>query len=84
MTDHAEVGNEATDKVAGAVRAELARHKKTAADLAAALGMTQHTVGKRLGGKVAFDVKELAAISAWLDVPLSRLWAGVETVQAAS
>lgn len=54
--------------VGSSVRAELARHDKTQRDLAACLGLTEHTVGKRLSGESSFDVVELARVAKWLNV----------------
>ena len=47
------------EAVAGEIRAGLARKGKTAADLAAQLGVTAHTAGARLRGKPGFSVLEL-------------------------
>lgn len=63
MTNHP-----AAERVASEVRAEMARHRKNAGDLADALGMTPHTAGNRLNGKVPFDVVELMQIGLWLGV----------------
>lgn len=73
MTTHAAVGQAAGQRVAGEVRAELARQRKTAADLSRALGVTPHTAGKRISGEVAFDVVELAEVAKWLGVPIEKL-----------
>ena len=68
MTNHP-----AAEAVASEVRAELARQQKTAGELAAALGMTPHTAGRRLRGEVPFDVIELAQIGLWLGIAPRRL-----------
>lgn len=60
------------DRVASEVRAEMARRRKTATELAAVLGTTAHTAGRRLNGEVPFDVVELVAIGLWLDVDPGR------------
>lgn len=75
MTTHADAGRVTVQRVAGEVRAELARQKRTAGDLAAALDMTAHTIGRRLNGEVPFDVFELARAAIWLGVPLARFMA---------
>ena len=67
MTNHP-----TADRVASEVRAELARQRKTAGELAAVLGMTPHTAGRRLNGEVPFDVVELVAIGLWLDIEPGR------------
>lgn len=59
--------------VGAAVRAELARAGKSQNDLAAVLGVTQTAVSKRLRGVTPFDVNELAAVAAALDVDMSVL-----------
>lgn len=56
---------------ADAVRAELARKRKTRAELARAMEMTPYTLGRRLNGSVAFTIPEVVAVSVYLDVPLS-------------
>lgn len=80
MTNHAAAGRAAGARVAGEVRAELARQRKTAADLSAALGVTQHTAGRRISGEVPFDVIELAQVAIWLGVPLAQLLDGGKDV----
>lgn len=67
MTNHP-----TADRVASEVRAELARRRKTAGELAAVLGMTPHTAGRRLNGEVPFDVVELVAIGLWLEIDPCR------------
>ena len=59
--------------IANEVRAELARQRKTAAELAAVLGISQHTVGKRLNGSSAFNIIELFRASSWLGLSLEEL-----------
>lgn len=63
----------AEQTIAGEVRALLAKRRKTATDLAAILGITPHTAGRRLSGRVAFTVAELFIIASWLDVPLGEI-----------
>ena len=63
----------ASQRVAGEVRAELARQKRTANELAAVLGISAHTAGRRLSGDVPFNVIELAALCQWLNVDLADL-----------
>ena len=60
------------------VRAELARHGKSQADLADALRAagirtSQQTISRRLNGAIPFNVDELQAVAAWLEVPLPDL-----------
>jgi len=58
------------ETVAGAVRAEMARHRPrvTQAQLARALDLAPMSVRARLTGRIAFDVDELAAIAELLDL----------------
>jgi hypothetical protein len=63
MTNHP-----AAEAVASEVRAEMARQRKTNAEMALALGVTAHTVARRLSGAVPFDAVELVQIGLWLGV----------------
>ena len=60
-----------TTYTADAVRAELARKRRTRAGLAKALEMTPYTLGRRLNGSVPFTIPEVVAVAVWLGVPLS-------------
>lgn len=75
---------DSTTYTADAVRAELARKRRTQGDLAAALEMTPHTLGKRLSGQVAFTIPQIVATAAYLDVPLSTFIPAGEASKAAS
>lgn len=68
--------------VAEEVRALLARRRLSQSKLAAALGLSQAAVSRRLSGEVPFDVNELAATARYLDVPLGQLVASSEAVSA--
>lgn len=71
--------------VAAEVRAEMARQRKTQADLAGPLGISTAQVGKRLAGKIAFNVVELAIVARVLGVPAAQFWpADEQHVEAAS
>lgn len=65
--------------VAGEVRAEMGRKRKSQADLAGALDITTATAGRRLSGEVPFDVIELMRIANWLSVELQQLMPTVTT-----
>lgn len=69
MTNHSTAA-----KVATEVRVQMARQKKTQADLAHRLGMNAHTAGRRVRGEVPFDVVELEAVARWLGVPVATFW----------
>lgn len=73
MTNHP-----AAEAVASEVRAEMGRQRKTQAELADALGVTPHTVGRRLSGEVPFDVIEVVQIGLWLGVDPRRLIPAVD------
>lgn len=55
------------------VRAEMARAGMTQARLGKHLKLPQSAVSKRLRGEVAFDVDELAAVAAALDLDVNVL-----------
>jgi transcriptional regulator with XRE-family HTH domain len=59
-------------RVAGEVRAELARQRRSASWLARQTGMGQTAVSRRLIGDVPMDLDDLERFSATLDVPLSQ------------
>lgn len=75
-----EAAEAASRAVADEVRVEMARQRKTAADLALVLGVTQHTAGKRLNGQSSFTFAELAAAAEWLGLTVSALAARAERV----
>ena len=63
----------AGQRVAGEIRAELARQRRTQTDLAAELGLSQPSVSQRLSGQVPMTVDEVARIADWRGVPVSVL-----------
>ncbi|MDO5535225.1 MAG: helix-turn-helix transcriptional regulator [Propionibacteriaceae bacterium] len=60
-------------RVGANVRAEMARKGMTQTQLAGQIGITQAQISKRLSGQIAFDVNELVAVAAALDVTLPYL-----------
>ncbi|RKE60431.1 BetR domain-containing protein [Microbacterium sp. AG238] len=66
MTNHSLVGAVIAGLLAGEVRAEMARQKRTAGEMAGALGITPHTAGRRLNGATPFNVVELGNVAHWL------------------
>lgn len=62
------------EAIASEVRAEMGRQSKTKADLARALGISQHTAAKRLNASSPFDAIELFRVGEWLGVPSSQFW----------
>ena len=72
-----------TEAVSAAIRAELSSRNLRRGDLCAALGMRQNSWWRRMTGKTAWTVDEMAAVAAWIGVPLSALVpAPVEDVPA--
>lgn len=61
-----------SEAVGNEVRAELARQRKTQAELAAALGITPLTASRRLAGTAPFDTEELHRVAGWLGVPVEQ------------
>ena len=61
--------------VAGALRAEMARQRRTSIELAACLGVSQATAARRTNGETPLDLDEIETIAAWLDVPVAALLA---------
>ena len=64
----------AATRFADEVRAELARQRRTAADLAAAINVTQHTIGRRLSGTTPFNAIEMVMAARFLGISLAVLW----------
>ena len=73
-----------TEAVSAAIRAELARRNLQVTDLRVALGIRHHTSWhRRMRGETSWTVDEMAAVAAWIGVPLSALVpADVEDVPA--
>lgn len=51
----------------------MARQLKTAGEMAQALGITAHTAGKRLNGRIPFTMVESARVAEWLGLDLLEL-----------
>ena len=62
-----------TSVAAGNLRAEMARQRKTSADLADALNCSQSSASRRMTGETVMDLDELAAIANWLQVNTNAL-----------
>lgn len=62
----------------------MARQRKTAAELALVLGITQHTVGRRLNGAKPFNAIELMSTASWLGLSLSEIVRRAEADLAAA
>jgi transcriptional regulator with XRE-family HTH domain len=61
------------ERVAGAVRAEIARQRCGRAALADAIGVSRATIDRRLAGDQEFTVTELQAAADFLGVSLTKL-----------
>lgn len=61
-------------RFADEVRGELARQRRTAADLALAIGTSQHTIGRRLSGAKPFNAVEMVLAARFLGIGLPVLW----------
>lgn len=75
MTNHATAGREVAARVAGQIRAEMARQRRTIADLAGCLGVSPHTAGRRLSGRTDFTAVDLVLVADWLNVSVGDLLA---------
>lgn len=60
-------------RVAAEVRAEMARQRKTQADLANLLTSSQAAVSRRLSGEVEFTTGQLLRVASYLGVPIAQL-----------
>ncbi|QHB37266.1 helix-turn-helix DNA binding domain protein [Gordonia phage Gudmit] len=66
--------NSLAQRVAGNVRAEMARHGCSQSTLARKMQRTQQYVSRRVTGHIPFDVSELEEISQILDVPVESFF----------
>mgnify|MGYP002737470240 CR=1 FL=1 len=66
-----------SQRVAGNVRAELARRGISQAELAVKLNRSQPFVSRRILGKVPFNIEDLSDIARILDIPMALLVDGV-------
>lgn len=62
-----------TQRVTAEIRSQLARRRVSQATAAARLGISQAAMSRRLVGRVAFDVEELAALADLFEIDLSDL-----------
>lgn len=59
--------------IAREIRAEMARQRKTAAELACVIGRSEGTASNRLSGTYPFNVDEFMQVRKWLGVPTTDL-----------
>ena len=62
-----------SDIIASTVRAELARNKLRAVDLAPALDVDVRAAQRRVAGEIAFELDELPAVAAFLGISIADL-----------
>jgi len=72
------------ERVAGNIRAEMARGNITQGAIANALGLTQQAVSRRLKGVVAIDLDELAVIAEVLGTTRAALLGDDSPARSAS
>jgi transcriptional regulator with XRE-family HTH domain len=72
--------DQARERIASGVRAEVARYRKQQSEVAEVLGMTQQSVSDRLLGKIGFRAEELAVLAEWLGIPVTRFLTEPERV----
>jgi transcriptional regulator with XRE-family HTH domain len=63
-----------TESIAAEVRAELARARRRAKDVAQVLGCDPSTAARKLNGRPAFTVVDLARIAEMLDIDVARFY----------
>lgn len=64
--------NNVRQHIATAVRDEMWKQHRTHRQLAAHMGLAQAGITLRLQGRRAWRAEELAAVAAWLGVPISQ------------
>ena len=64
------------ERVAGEVRAEMARQHVSQSEVAQKLGVTQQTLSKRLSGLRPIDLAELEQLATVLGVPVTQFLNG--------
>ena len=72
-----------TVRVAGAVRAEMARADVSARAVAIRIGWSHTALNRRLNATVPFRVDELDLIATALDIPVARFYAQPDAAAAA-
>jgi transcriptional regulator with XRE-family HTH domain len=63
----------ARDRVAGNIRAEMARNRLTQSDLAVVLGKSQQSVSKKLRGRIPFDLDEIETLAQHFGIPIEQI-----------
>lgn len=60
--------------IAGTVRAELARQRKTQQELQLKLGISRPSMYRRLNGESHFDARELVIVADFLGITIGELF----------
>ena len=60
--------------IAGTVRAELARQRKTQQELQLKLGISRPSMYRRLNGESHFDARELVIVADFLSITIGELF----------
>lgn len=68
--------------IAGTVRAELARQRKTQQELQTLLGISRPSMYRRMTGDSHFDARELVIVADFLGITIGELF-GTETKASA-
>lgn len=76
--------NSVRERVAGAVRAEIARQRRSRLELANAIGVSRATVDRRLAGEQDFTVTELQDAADFLGVRAADLLGENEVEQVSA
>ena len=72
------------DRLAGEVRAEIARQGLTLVNVADAADIARSSLSRKLAGKQDFKMAELTRVAAVLDIPPSTLVARAEAAEVAA
>jgi transcriptional regulator with XRE-family HTH domain len=72
------------EEIAENVRAAKARRRVSDADIAEAIGLSRSAINDRMNNRAKFQIDELQAIAAYLDVPLEQLLAPTTTSEASA
>lgn len=70
--------------IAGTVRAELARQRKTQQELQVRLGISRPSMYRRLNGELHFDARELFVVAEFLGVTVGELFSETSREQASA
>ena len=78
MIDHEDPKRRGNALIGERIHTLMWRHSRTQTELAAILYVDQGSVSNRLRGKTAWSAMEIAAVAAWLSIPITDLLPEVE------